>query len=51
MIYLAITLCGISAYLCVRCLRVRRQRKAPEWEKSLTISFFFGAIGFVSLIS
>ena len=31
------------------CLRVRRQRKSPEWEKSLSISFFFGAIGFLWL--
>ena len=49
MIYLAIALCGISAYLCVRCLWVRRQRKAPEWKKTLTISFFFGAIGLLWL--
>jgi hypothetical protein len=38
MIYLAIVLCGMSAYLCVRCLRVRRQRKSPEWKKALTVS-------------
>ena len=50
MIYLAIALCGISAYLCVRCLLVRRQRKAPEWKKALTISFFFGAIGLLWLL-
>ena len=49
MIYLAILLCVISLVLCVRCLRVRRQRKSPEWEKSLTISFFFGAVGFFVL--
>lgn len=47
MIYLAIFLCVISLVLCVRCLRVRWQRKSPEWEKSLSISFFFGAIGFL----
>lgn len=49
MIYLAIFLCVISLVLCVRCLRVRRQRKSPEWEKSLLISFFFGAIGLLWL--
>ena len=49
MIYLAIFLCVISLVLCTRCLRVRRQRKSPEWEKSLSISFFFGAIGFLWL--